>query len=104
MLKNAPTLAIGGFHTAENEHPKVRESTEKAFLQNTAGRRDSPHRLRKAAHLRGVALWEALRLGRRQHDRLSPERAHARGERYGSRATVSFESLHIRIPLKFCQN
>ena len=27
-----------------------------------------------------------------------------RVERYGSRATVSFESLHIRIPLKFCQN
>ena len=28
----------------------------------------------------------------------------SRVERYGSRATVSFESLHIRIPLKFCQN
>ena len=27
-----------------------------------------------------------------------------RVERFGSRATVSFESLHIRIPLKFCQN
>ena len=27
-----------------------------------------------------------------------------RVERYGSRATVSFESLHIRIPIKFCQN
>ena len=27
-----------------------------------------------------------------------------RVERYGSRATVSFESLHIRIPLKLCQN
>ena len=31
-------------------------------------------------------------------------RARARVERYGSRATVSFESLNIRIPLKFCQN
>ena len=30
--------------------------------------------------------------------------APSRVERYGSRATVSFESLHIRIPLKFCQN
>ena len=30
--------------------------------------------------------------------------AEVRVERYGSRATVSFESLHIRIPLKFCQN
>ena len=28
----------------------------------------------------------------------------ARVERYGSRATVSFESLHIRIPLKFCEH
>ena len=27
-----------------------------------------------------------------------------RAERYDSRATVSFESLNIRIPLKFCQN
>ena len=25
-------------------------------------------------------------------------------ERFGCRATESFESLHIRIPLKFCQN
>ena len=36
--------------------------------------------------------------------RASGPRARSRVERYGSRATVSFESLHIRIPLKFCQN
>ena len=31
-------------------------------------------------------------------------RVRGRVERYGSRATVSFESSNIRIPLQFCQN
>ena len=33
-----------------------------------------------------------------------PLRAQTRVERFGCRATVSFESLHIRISSKFCEN
>ena len=35
---------------------------------------------------------------------LDPPRINLRVERYGCRATVSFESLHSRIPSKLCQN
>ena len=36
MLKNAPTLAIGGLRTAENEPPKICESPPKTCIKNTA--------------------------------------------------------------------
>ena len=42
MLKNAPTLAIGGADTAENEPPKVRQVSNK--IRRNIGSRSSPTR------------------------------------------------------------
>ena len=59
---------------------------------NASGRRPAAHDERRASG-RGRERGPGC-------DSAAPDRV----ERYGSRATVSFESLHIRIPLKFCQN
>ena len=40
MLKNAPTLAIGGADTAENEPPKVRQVSNK--IRRNIGRPGLP--------------------------------------------------------------
>ena len=69
MLKNAPTLAIGGADTAENEPPKVRQVSNKIRRNIGYARRGrQPPRER----LRG-ARAAALRPHRRAHRRGGPE-------------------------------
>ena len=66
MLKNAPTLAIGGADTAENEPPKVRQVSNKirrnigALVLWRCKPRDVQVRVPRAAQLlciRVVRLW-----------------------------------------------
>ena len=97
MLKNAPILVIRGGDAAENGPSKVRDASNK--IRHILGGNPPLQR----------ALLARCGTLHRQGGAGAPEGAEraevgARVERYGSRATVSFESLNIRIPLQFCQN
>ena len=63
MLQNRPALAIGGLHLAENEPPKVHESTEKSFKKLSFSPRQVMRRLRLLQACHGAAIAALHRAG-----------------------------------------
>ena len=114
MLQNAPFLAIVAVDTDENEPSKVRQldnwvrliiglsAAEPAW--ETDRRSCSASSLRRSAWNSWGRATRQISLAMSRSNLHSRTSSPSRVERFGCRATESFESLHIRIRSKFCQN